>query len=361
MAGRQDVQLADLISGSVLLQREDKGEWTAAQRNYGPEHDNNQNPTWLRIRNPGPPAKLRVRIRWAQSGWMELRKCGYLKQGEGYKVVRGTTTPTETLYDFTAPRGESVFGAFPWYSNEDGDRFLKQACRLSPMCRVRSIGKSGEGRDILCLSIGKQAGRKKKRNIVVVGREHATEASGSSAVQGTANFLLSRRAPQSLFDRYVFHLIPIANPDGTAHGLKLTRPGPLKMYDVLQGAFTSPDPTIRALREETMALRPACYISHHCYLFPTPWIGVFDKRLCLKLLEGLIPGGHGGDTNWCLRVSGPEPGWLRWRCHDELGSTVVLTELPWAGRLPGDIERQGEEVLKATLAARETQKTKQEA
>ena len=346
-----DVVLYDTIAQSVTIRCKAHNEWDVCQRHYGEEHDNNQNPTWLRIENAGRPARIRVRLRWAQFAWMSCRRHGYLKQGRRYSVITGRITPTETHYEFVAPAGTSWFGAFPWYTNEDADRFMKRMVRKSPACRVRSLGQSGEGRDIKCLTIESGSSRKTRPNVVVIGRMHATEPSGSFAVDGTGRFLLSDKAPRAWLRDYAFHLIPVVNPDGTANGLKLTRPGSALKYDMVKGGTTSDDPTIRALRDELHALRPACLVSHHCYLMSFPFLGFFETRAGLDMTEALV--GHDAKTTacWLLRKTGGEPRFLRYDCYKRFGTTAIFTELPWQGRLPREIESMGAQVFQALMHA----------
>jgi len=345
------LQLVDTIGGTVAIKTTGRNAWTVTQHNYGQEHDNNQNPTWLRIVNPGRAASVTIAIRWATFHWMGYHEIGYVKQSETYAVIRGRITPSSTVYTFDVPSGESFFGAFPWYSNDDNRQCLDALCRESPQCTIRSIGRSGDGRAIECLTVTGEPRRAGKRNVVVIGREHATEPSGSYAVVGGAKYLLSGRAPAEFLKRYNFHFLPIVNPDGTARGLKLTRPGTVATNDMLQGGLTSVDPSVKALRNEVMALRPACLIMHHCYLLSTPWLGVFDKTLGLSLLNQLLPLDTNSEETWSVRKSGEEKKLLRGYCHKHFKSTVVTTELPWAGRLPKDLEKQGADVLRATVMA----------
>ena len=353
---KNSIQIQDTISGTVTIKRLGNNAWTVIQRNYGEEHDNNQNPTWLSILSPGRKTFVKINLQWAIFDWMGYHKIGYLKQAGKYSVIRGRITPGVTCYEFKVPAGESFFGAFPWFSNEDNRQFLDEMRRKSSLCSVRSIGRSGDGREIKCLTIADKSAPGKKQNAVIIGREHATESSGSFAAVGAAKYLLSGRAPACFLRRYNFHLLPIVNPDGVARGLKLTRMGPADKYDMTRGSLTSDDPAIKALREEVMALRPACLNMHHCYLPGCPWIGVFDKKVGLAVMNELLPRGENMEASWSVRKSEPEPKWLRGYCYEHFHSTVVLTELPWAGRLPRDIEKQGEDILRATLIAHENKK-----
>ena len=352
-ASSHAIQLSDTIGGTVTIRRTGPRKWTVKQRNYGEEHDNNQNPTWLRVDNPGPAAKITVRLVWATFKWMGLREFGYVKQNGEYKAIRGQTDPTATTYEIKVPRGESYFGAFPYYTNEDAGRLMESLCQEHSICSTRSIGVTGEGRKIGCLTVRRPGGKRKKANVVMFGRFHATEPSSSFAVDGAARFLVGGSAPEWLLDRYAFHFVPVANPDGTANGLKLTRPGPAKKYDLVPGGLSSKDRTIKAIREETLALDPAVFISHHCYQMPIPWLGVFDKPVGMKLLDLLVDGDPGSSASWTVRFTGAERITLRHYCHEHFGSTTVFTEFPWRGRLPSDIEKLGQDVFLATMVAHE--------
>jgi hypothetical protein len=341
------ITVIDLIGGTATIRSAGPAEWTVTQRGYGPEHDNNHVPTWLRVANRGPAARVRLRIRWAATEWMGCRPFAYLRRGYRWEAIRGRIGASSTTYEFDAPHGALTFGATPWYANEDAARFVRRMARAHRGWSVDSIGKSGEGRDILRLA----AGREGAPNVVVLAREHANETSGSFAVESAAEYLAAAGPSSPWLRRCRFHFIPIVNPDGVAHGAKLTRPGQARQYDMVQGGMTSPDATIVALREEMTRLKPALLIMHHTYLQPTPWLGGFDKRLLLAMLDRLLELGGRDLVYWSVRITGPEKGTLRSYCHSTLGAAVLITELPWYGRTPDDVRALGEDFFLAALSA----------
>lgn len=345
------VELSDSIGGTVTILRTGPVSWTVRQRNYGEEHDNNQNPTWLRVHNPGAALKVTIRLIWAESRWMGLRTVGYMERNGSFRAITGQIDTVATTYQFEVPAGDSYFGAFPWYTNEDADRMMQKAHRQSTMCSSRVIGVTAEGRDIRCLTIERPGGARKKENVTVFGRFHATEPSGSFAVDGAAELLLSPRVPEPLFERYAFHLVPVANPDGTENGLKLTKSGPIDEHDLVPGGLSSNDPTIKAIRDEIMSLKPAGFISHHCYLMHTLWLGVFDNALGIKMLDLLVDQDEKGSVSWTVRFTGPEKATLRHYCHTHFNSTAVFTELPWQGRLPKEIKKLAADIFLAAMIA----------
>ncbi len=341
------IQLHSEVADAVTIEQQGERQWRVTQRFLGDEHDNNHNVTWLRVHNPGPETPIRVEVIWAEFRYMADRGFGYLKHGDAWATVRGETTPTSTVYEFTAPAGDSLFGTFPWYGIEDESRFIETICARSTLYSVRSIGRTGEGRPINCLCIGDES----KPSFVVLARMHAAESAGSWAVEGAAEYLLGDEA-RPLLEQYRFHLFISVNPDGVANGIKLTRMGPVEEYDMVRGGMTSADPTIVALREELFSLQPACLISHHSYLWSVPFLGIFERQVGLDMLDYLVKDDDLGNTGaWLMRFTGAERGFLRWECYNRFDTTVAFTELPWHHRLPDTISGQGVDILKATLAA----------
>jgi len=340
------ITLTDTVPGSVSISKIGRGEWFVEQNLFEEVDDHNQNAAWIEVRNRGGAVKLRVHIKWAVFEHMHNRRCGYQRKGNKYSVIRGQITPETTVYDVTVPKGTSYLGAAPWYGLDDADRFFARMKRKSRLCRVRSIGKTAEGRDIKCLTIESTEGSKRKRNVVVMARVHSNESAGSWGVEATAKYLVGGETPEHLLEKYAFHLFPAINPDGIVRGIKFTRPGPRELYNLEFAGMTSDDPTISAVREEILNLKPYALIDHHSYLVSPLMLFVFDNRLGLKLLTELTREDAPSHLWWfCVRTSPSDQ--IRQYCHDNFGTRVAVTELPWAGRLPSAIEAAGLKVFKA--------------
>src|SRR5262249_20461816 len=81
-----------------------------------------------------------------------------------------------------------------------------------PEAREQAIGKSVEGRDLLLWSIGKPI---EKRTVWLMFRQHAWESGSSWAADGAIRSLLS---DASLRAGIQWKILPMADPDGVAHG-----------------------------------------------------------------------------------------------------------------------------------------------
>ena len=346
------ITVEDAIGGAARIEVPGPDVWRVRQRSLGAAHDNCQAATWLRIRNPGPPRAVTIHLTWAAAGWMALRKTGYLKCRGRYRVLEGRTTPTKTVYEFLVPKGVSHFGPAPWYTNEDADRFLRRLARHS-LCEVRTVGETACGRPVRCLTISQR--RRGGKNVVILARMHAVETGGSFAVEATVEHLLADREGKRLLRDYSIHLFPVANPDGTAQGIKLTQVGPARRFDMDQGGMDSDDPTIRALREEVLRLRPAVLIDHHGYLFKPPMVYALDKPTVLGVLEQMLDEDRERKLfqSWIVHQAPAKPNYLRDYCHTHFNTVVVASELPWQGRLPAEIERLGVRLFHAVMKVAE--------
>lgn len=347
------IKITNEIRGGIKICRRDNGRWDVKQQRMPHEHDNAQLGMCLRIENAVKSSSLEIHVTWAEYRWMALRRFGYLKSGNKWQVIEGKTTPTKTVYNVTAPKGISLFGPVPWYSNRDADLFLKELGKHC-QCKVKNIGCSAEGRPLQRLSINSSSA---KKNVIILARIHAGETSGSFAVEATARYLLSGTCPEHWFDKYRFHLYPVANPDGVAHGLKLTRIGPVLKYDMDRGSMVSDDPTIMALRKDIIALRPALLVDHHSYLFGAPMIFALDRDTALAMVERLVCDDRERKErqNWQISISSRHsPPYLRDYCHTEFGTLVAVSEIPWAGRKPSEIEDIGKNFFCAAMGVLES-------
>lgn len=341
-----NVTFTDTVPGSVSIKKIGRNEWFIEQKLFDEVEGQNQNATWTEIRNRGNAVKLRVHIKWAVFQHMSTRGCGYQRKRGKYSVVPGTVTPETTVYDITVPGGMSYFGWAPWYSLDDAERLFARMEQNRRLCRVRSIGKTADDRDIKCLTIESPTGKPKKRNVVMMARVHAGETAGSWALEATADYLLSGEAPPRLLEKYAFHIFPAINPDGIVRGIKFTRPGPVEKRNMEFGGMTSDDPSIRAVREEVLRLKPYALIDHHGYLVSPLMLFVFDKALGLKLLKELISD-DAPSHQWAFVARTSPSDQIRQYCHEKFKTRVIVTELPWAGRLPSQIEAAGVKIFKA--------------
>ncbi len=156
------------------------------------------------------------------------------------------------------------------------------------MARARIIGRTRQGRAIKCLTLGSEGAKPRARNVLVVAREHGPESSGSFAVEAIVEHILGSTLPTSCLEDYVYHIVPIANPDGVANGTKLPQPGPNELSDLHYTGLTAEDPTCVALREEILSLRPGCFINYHSYLFPVPELVFYEKQDGMRMLDALV-------------------------------------------------------------------------
>ena len=89
---------------------------------------------------------------------------------------------------------------------------LRRLVRSNAAAREQIIGKSVEGRDLLLWTIGDTTA---KHHVWLMFRQHAWESGSSWVGDAAVRRLL---ADPRLRDRICWHVLPLADPDGVAHG-----------------------------------------------------------------------------------------------------------------------------------------------
>jgi murein tripeptide amidase MpaA len=116
------------------------------------------------------------------------------------------------------PEMDAVFYAyFAPYSYEQHLEYIHNI-QFSPLCRLESIGKTFEEREIDFLTIGDESEGRKK--VWVIARQHPGESMTSFFMEGLINRLLDIDDPvtRTLLNNAVFYVVPFINPDGAIHG-----------------------------------------------------------------------------------------------------------------------------------------------
>jgi murein tripeptide amidase MpaA len=111
-------------------------------------------------------------------------------------------------------------------------------CLADPRVELDILGTTPDGHDLEMLTIGVPGPGKPR--LWIVGRQHASETMASWFMEGFLARLLDRddALARALVDSAVFHVVPVANPDGCVRGN--TRTNALAMN--LNRAWADPEP-----------------------------------------------------------------------------------------------------------------------
>lgn len=346
------IRVENRFPKTAQVKRLRPGTWRVVQRHTG-FHEHNQVGTWLRIDNPGVSQKIDLEIVWAEFEFeaIQYRRFGYLKHGRRYRIVQGEITPRSTRFRFEAPPGESWFGWAPWYDNDDAERLLRRICRRIPSAEAITIGKTLEGRPIRILQLKKRHSGKRPRPVVLlVAREHGTETAGSFAIEEVARHLMAAAPGQRLLRRFDFHLLPVANPDGVAHGRKLPQEGPTELSDLPYAGLRSQDPTCAAVRNYILSVKPAAFVNYHGYLSAVPAIIFYDRDQGMAMLDRLLVRKSDREApRWYVRWQCRENRTMLHRCVRDFGTILGLFELPWAGQTMGQVRKLGLRMFQSVM------------
>jgi murein tripeptide amidase MpaA len=146
-------------------------------------------------------------------GWYGYRACvsadrefwrrADTRYADGILEIRHTAESDEIWFAFFAPYDLGRYA-----------RFLRRAA-ADPAIVARTIGRSVDGRDIGCLSLGDGP-----RQVWLIGRQHSGETMASWWMEGALERLLDAADPVAARLRELarIHLVPIVNIDGAARG-----------------------------------------------------------------------------------------------------------------------------------------------
>ena len=121
-------------------------------------------------------------------------------------------------YDHSSS-GSVYFAYFPPFSYERHLELIS-SCESSPDCEVKSLGKTLDGREIECVTLGSG-----NRSCWIIHRQHPGENMAEYYAEGLLTRLLGLDSAGSVdgmvarvLKMYTFHIVPSMNPDGAARG-----------------------------------------------------------------------------------------------------------------------------------------------
>jgi len=272
---------------------------------------------------------------------------------DDWLTVMADVTDSVAHVRLDALPGETEIHWHPPYNYTQSERFV-ESLREHPLVRVEKIGESPEKRNLWLLRIT-DASPRPKQGFLIRARVHPYESASSYCMEGMVRWLLSDDAyAADAMRRYVFHVIPMANPDGVHNGLgALTAP---RGADVCYIPY-EPDAVYAPLKRAVDQAKPAVAIDLHNWqnkhvdgllgLDPTV------RERFVRFMPDQLEFGK----EWLIRDPRPlspkipEKELLRTYCERNFQSVAVTFEFPWFGRTPDDMRATGRRALWALLRA----------
>jgi murein tripeptide amidase MpaA len=158
----------------------------------------------------------------------DLASSAYPKGWEGYNVLASNDRQTWFRVDsefngdiltfsIALEQPQVYFAYFIPYSYERHLDLLADA-QCSPLCELKYLGDTLDGRDMSLLVIGEPG--EDKRNIWITARQHPGESMAEWCAEGIIGRLLDEQdgISRALLEKAVFYIVPNMNPDGSARG-----------------------------------------------------------------------------------------------------------------------------------------------
>lgn len=274
-------------------------------------------------------------------------------EGEKWRTVMADVTDSVAHVRLDVPPGETEVHWHPPYNYAQGERFV-DGLRTHPLVKVEKIGESPERRNLWLLRITDASPRTKK-NFLVRARVHAYESGGSYAMEGMVRWLLSDDAyAAAALREYVFHVIPMANPDGVHNGLgRLTAP---RGTDLCYLSYQA-DPIGLPMKQVIDRIRPVAAIDLHNWQSKHV-DGLLGLAPAIReRFVRFMPDQWDCGKEWSIRdpqplaPTPPEKELFRNYCERNFQAVAVAFEFPWFGRTTQDMRATGRKALGSLLRA----------
>lgn len=272
---------------------------------------------------------------------------------EQWQTVMVDVDDTVGYLRLDVPPGETEIHWHPPYNYAQSEQFIS-SLQEHPLVKIEKIGESPEKRNLWLLRIT-DASTQPKKNFLIRARVHPYESASSYSMEGMVRWLLSDEpyAAEAL-RRYVFYLLPMANPDGVHNGMgSLTAP----RGDNLSFIPYAPNDAVRAMKEAVDRVRPAVAIDLHNWQNKhTDGLLGLNPAVRERFVR-YMPDQLEFGKQWTIRdpkplsSEVPERELLRNYCERNFGAVAVTFEFPWFGRTPDDMRGTGRKALWALLRA----------
>jgi hypothetical protein len=191
----------------------------------------------------------------------------WIRRDGEWEIRQVAQTHSNSLLHLQIPMQEGETVSFSRMRPYPYSKVIKRARELAERAQVDSLGVSAEGRDIPALAIGTG-----KTRILILGGQHPAEFSGTEAVFGIADWLLTNLPEaQSIREKYTLCLIPLLNPDGNVAGRCGRNAQGVDLYRAFEGAASGELPSAAeavCLWKRVEALQPILSLNFHT--FPQP-------------------------------------------------------------------------------------------
>lgn len=194
-------------------------------------------------------------------GWDEYRAAASYDGARWFRV--DTEVDEGTLRIRHAPEQATClyayFAAYSW------DRHLEivEGARQSPNVHVEVVGESVEKRPIHRIRVGDADPT--KRQVWIIARQHPGETMGQWFMEGVLSRLLDAddATARAVLEGAVFHLVPLMNPDGAAHGNQRTNAAGRNLNREWLSPSRHESPEVFAVRKAMIATGVDLFLDVH--------------------------------------------------------------------------------------------------
>lgn len=149
-------------------------------------------------------------------GWRDYRVVASYDRAHWFRVP--TQYDGATMTADVTPEHDSIWFAYFEPYPEERHLSLLASCQRSPLARLSHLGRTVDGRDLTCVTVG-QPGPGKK-TVWMIARQHPGESMAEWWMEGALERLTDDEdaVARYLRQKATFHIVPNMNPDGSRRG-----------------------------------------------------------------------------------------------------------------------------------------------
>lgn len=296
--------------------------------------------------NPNP-VLIPIRIHWGEKEYDYCRDYMYIGYDSG-KIWRMIAIPCESSvseFKIVLPRGRHLLCCTPKFDNTDYCDLIG-TYEKENFLKVENITETPEKRMVSCFKMGVEGGKK----FIVTTRAHGYETAGAYCM---SELLKNMKDDPGKYDEFLgkfqLYLFPMINPDAVAAGNCCVSTSGVNFGKELgSGEAREKDCAAKALTDFFLALKPDFFLDMHNNTGPhlSDSFRSHDDGL-LEKFASVAPDMSRHQKVWNIYKKEWDTDRPMVRCHEEFGTTYMVTEFPWYTRLPGEMEEFGVDFFNA--------------